>query len=80
MLIRRCLDGPQMPGNEEVVKRLDTLIYLTLNQAPFDKLTERERIQTLKGLGFTDTEIATMIGKTRGYVSSIPGASGRRKS
>jgi hypothetical protein len=60
-----------MPDDEAVVKRLDALIYLAMNQARLADLTSEQKIKELKGLGFSDTEVAKIIGKTRGYVSSV---------
>ena len=47
-----------MPDDEAIVKRLDALIYLTLNVARLKDLTSEQKIQELKGLGFTDVEVA----------------------
>ena len=69
-----------MPDDEAIVKRLDALIYLTLNVARLKDLTSEQKIQELKGLGFTDVEVAKIIGKTRGYVSSAVSRARRRKA
>ena len=69
-----------MPDDEAIVKRLDALIYLTLNVARLKDLTSEQKIQELKGLGFTDIEVAKIIGKTRGYVSSAVSRARRRKA
>ena len=69
-----------MPDDEAIVKRLDALIYLTLNVARLKDLTSEQKIQELKGLGFTDVEVAKIIGKTRGYVSSAVSRARRRRA
>ena len=69
-----------MPEDEAIVKRLDALIYIALNQARLTDLKSEQKIQELKGLGFSDTEVAKIIGKTRGYVSSAVSRARRRKA
>ncbi len=68
-----------MPDDEAIEKRLDALIYVVLNQARLNDLTAEQKIQELKGLGFTDTEVAKIIGKTRGYVSSVTSRARKRQ-
>jgi len=69
-----------MPEDEAIVKRLDALIYIALNQARLTDLKSEQKIQELKGLGFSDTEVAKIIGKTRGYVSSATSRARKRKT
>ncbi len=69
-----------MPDDDELVKRLDALIYLGMNQARLNDMTSEQKIRELKGLGFTDTEVAKIIGKTRGYVSSVTSGLRKRKT
>ncbi len=52
-------------------KRLDALIYISMNLKRFETMTAEKKILELKSLGFGDTEIAGIIGKTRGYVASV---------
>ena len=68
-----------MPDDEAIEKRLDALIYVVLNQARLNDLTAEQKIQELKGLRFTDTEVAKIIGKTRGYVSSVTSRARKRQ-
>ena len=69
-----------MPDDEAVVKRLDALIYVIMNEVKLKDLTSEQKIQELKGLGFTDVEVAKIIGKTRGYVSSAVSRARRRRA
>ncbi len=63
-----------VPNEEEsqaMRKRLDALIYVSMNLKRFETMTAEKKILELKSLGFGDTEIAGIIGKTRGYVASV---------
>lgn len=54
----------------EVTKRLDVIIYLLLEQKRQAGTSRRDIIKELTHLGLKDSEIAGILGRTRGYVSS----------
>jgi len=57
---------------EEITKRLDTIIYLLIKQTrEKDEAKKKEVIAELFELGLKDFEIAKILGKSRGYVSSV---------
>jgi len=58
-------------ATEQLRKRLDALIYILMNLKRFETNRAEDRILELRGLGFSDTEVARIIGKTRGYVASV---------
>ena len=56
--------------NSKVVKRLELIIYLLLQQRKREiEIPKKEIIQELYGWGFSDIEIAKILGKSRGYIS-----------
>lgn len=55
---------------DDVLKRLDILIYILLRQESIQEMTGREHIGLLTSLGLRDIEIAGILGKSRGYVAS----------
>ena len=55
---------------DDVIKRLDTLIYILLRHGRIQEMTTREQIELLTSLGLRDIEIARILGKSRGYVAS----------
>ena len=56
---------------ESLLKRLDVLINLALKREMANNaLTARDAIGFLNNLGFTDTEIANILGRSRSYISS----------
>ena len=56
---------------EEITKRLDVIIYLLIKQTKEkDETTKKEMIAELFEWGLKDFEIASILGKTRSYVSS----------
>lgn len=59
-------------------RRLDAIIYLLMNLKRLEVMTAEDRILELSGIGFSATEVARIIGKTRGYVTSAV-SRGRRK-
>jgi len=60
-------------GNDDmdgVEKRLDAIINILLRQTKLQEGSSRAHIALLYSIGFSDSEIARVLGKTRGYVSS----------
>jgi IS30 family transposase len=55
---------------EGIERRLDAVIGILLKQTQLQEQPSRSHIALLSSMGFKDTEIATILGKTRGYVSS----------
>ena len=55
---------------EEINKRLDALIRISLRHNETQELTSREQIEMLRSVGLRDIEIARILGKSRGYISS----------
>jgi len=57
---------------EEITKRLDIIIYLLIKQTQEkDEAKKKEMITELFEWGLKDFEIARILGKSRGYVSSV---------
>jgi hypothetical protein len=65
-------------SSEVLRKRLDALIYILMNLKRFETIRAEDRILELRGLGFSDTEVARIIGKTRGYVASVTSRARRK--
>jgi len=55
---------------DDVLKRLDILIYILLRQEKLQEMTGRDHIGLLTSLGLRDIEIANILGKSRGYIAS----------
>jgi len=51
-------------------KRLALLIYAQFRRNEIEQMTMGEQFVLLRGLGFGDTEISELFGKSRSYVSS----------
>lgn len=70
------IENPLNKNNTEhnllttIQKRLEVLIYLQLRRNEIEEMNVGEQFVLLKRLGFDDSEIANLFGKTRGYVSS----------
>ena len=62
----------QQSDENAIVKRLNIIIHLLLNQAEPKGADEtaRAEIKMLKDLGLTNVEIAAILGKTESYISS----------
>ena len=71
--------GVEVDGLREISRRLDAVIYLLMNLKRFESISAEDRILELRTLGFSDTEVARIIGRTRGYVASAV-SRGRRKN
>lgn len=56
--------------SEGIERRLDAVIRILLNQTEVQESSTRSHIQLLSELGLTDTEIARILGRSRGYVAS----------
>jgi len=54
----------------DINKRLGILIYTQLRRNKIEEMTIGEQFVLLRRLGFGDTEIAELFGKSRSYVSS----------
>jgi len=54
----------------DINKRLGILIYLQLRRNEIEEMTMGEQFVLLRRLGFADTQVAELFGKSRGYVSS----------
>ena len=57
-------------GVEEIIKRLDLIAYLLLEQRRQDGKPNREIIKELSEWGLKDFEIARILGRSRSYVAS----------
>ncbi len=55
---------------EGIEKRLDAIINILLRQTKLQEETSRRHIALLSSNGFSDIEIAGILGRTRGYVAS----------
>jgi len=55
---------------KKINSRLEILIYFLLRKNEIEEMTLGQQFRLLKRLGFGDTEIAELFGKSRGYVSS----------
>jgi IS30 family transposase len=53
-----------------VEKRLDAIINILLSQTQLQEEPTRNKIALLSSIGFSDSEIARILGRSRGYVSS----------
>jgi len=53
-----------------IKERLDILIYLQLRRSDVESMTLGQQIFLLKRLGFTNHEMANLLGITTNYVSS----------
>jgi len=53
-----------------IERRLDAIIHILLRQTEVQEMNAREQIQVLDRLGLRDSEIARILGRTRGYVAS----------
>ncbi len=51
-------------------RRLDAILYVLMNLKRFEGLSAEQRILEIRRLGFTDSEVARMIGRSRSYVAS----------
>ena len=54
----------------DIKNRLGFLIYLQLRKNEVEEMTVGEQIFLLKQLGMSDTDIATIFGKSKSYISS----------
>ena len=57
-------------NSEDIIKRLDVIIYLLLKQNKEQEATTRKMIKELNDIGLKDYEIAKIFGKSRSYISS----------
>jgi len=55
---------------EGIEKRLDAIIHILLRQTEVQEMSTRKHIELLNRLGLRDSEIARILGRTRGYVAS----------
>jgi DNA-binding CsgD family transcriptional regulator len=53
-----------------ITRRLDAIIHILIKHTQIQDMTARDQIILLRSIGLKDTEIASILGKTRGYVSS----------
>jgi DNA-binding CsgD family transcriptional regulator len=62
-----------MPNDDEkfgaIIKRLDTIISILMKQNQFQEMNMREQILALAEIGLRDSEIAGILGRSRGYVA-----------
>jgi hypothetical protein len=56
-------------SDEGVERRLDAIINILLRQTRLQEESARDHIALLHSQGFSDIEIARILGRTRGYVS-----------
>ena len=56
--------------SEGIEKRLDAIIRILLKQTEVQESSTRNHIQLLSEMGLADVEIARILGRSRGYVSS----------
>lgn len=55
---------------QDITRRLNVIIYLLLDKKRSEGKSNREIIKELSEFGLKDTEICTMLGKSRSYVAS----------
>ncbi len=67
MAKKRADDTASTAGIE---RRLDAIIHILLRQTDVQEMSAREQIEVLDRLGLRDSEIARILGRTRGYVAS----------
>jgi hypothetical protein len=53
-----------------IERRLDVIIHVLLKQTEIQEMSSRGQIALLSQIGLKDTDIAGILGKTRGYVAS----------
>jgi DNA-binding CsgD family transcriptional regulator len=53
-----------------ITRRLDAIIHILIKHTQIQEMTARDQIILLRSVGLKDAEIASILGKTRGYVSS----------
>lgn len=65
-------NSKQTADEGAIVKRLNIIIHLLLRQVEPKDTAEsaRTEIKMLRDLGLTNVEIATVLGKSEGYISS----------
>lgn len=57
-------------GHEDITRRLDAIIRILLRQNAVQEMNALEQIMLLDSSGLKDREIAAILGRSRGYVSS----------
>jgi hypothetical protein len=57
--------------NEWLRKRLDMIIQLLLEQSPDGAASTTRKIERLLALGFSQTEVAQVVGKKLNYVTAV---------
>ena len=72
----RKLDPEQF---EQIVNRLDTLIKLTVISA-FRDSSKVDIVRVLSDLGFSNKDIASILGSTPGYVANVRSALKKQKT
>jgi hypothetical protein len=60
---RRTLD------TSGIERRLDAIIHILLRQTEMQEMSTRGQIELLSEIGLKDSEIAGILGRTRGYVA-----------
>jgi hypothetical protein len=58
------------PDTSGIERRLDAIIHILLRQTEMQEMSTRGRIELLSEIGLKDSEIARILGRTRGYVAS----------
>lgn len=53
----------------KLTKKLDVMIYLLLDGRRKDGVSARDMVKELMDLNLKDTEIASILGKSRSYIS-----------
>jgi len=66
MAKKRSDEGASTAGIE---RRLDAIIHILLRQTEVQEMSTRKQIEVLDRLGLRDSEIAGILGRTRGYVA-----------
>lgn len=71
---------PEERWQEEIIRRLDILIALSLEQAePDSKATITAKVHKLEDLGVAQAEIARILGKPSNYIGALLSARKRKK-
>jgi len=62
---------PHSDDNEWLRKRLDTIIQLLIENGPGGASTTTSKIEKLLTMGFTQSEVAQVLGKKLNYVTAV---------
>lgn len=65
---------------DAVLRRLDCLIQLIMEQGEAASWTTTQKIERLVGLGFTNAEIAEILGKPANYITATRSQAKRRRA